>query len=796
MAKGTRRRTPTRAARGGVLPARYEVAGELARGGMGILYRAVDRELGHEVAVKMLAPAPTEDIIAFLRFTREARTASSLHHPNICRIFDIGEFRRRPFIVMELLEGETIKSRIARGACDTAFTLDVARQVASGLAAVHEHFIIHRDIKPANVFITTSGTVKLLDFGIAKHFAAVDQPTEMTVTEPGHSPGTVKYMSPEQLLGSRLDPRTDLFSLGVLLYEILSGRRPFEGGTQLETIAAILHKSPPPLPLVPYFVEWTDILGRLLAKDPEQRYQSAIALLHDLELLDRRRLGEPVIWPSARAVRRMATPLSLAILPFSVAGASGESSDSGNDAAYFCYSLVDALNVRLSRIEGLRIVPRTLVGRMSRTDKPHARIGHQLHADRLLVGMVTRQGDKLTAKLELVDVAADQVHWTKAYTFAPEDLFTLGDDIVRDVIRELRLPSAAPRKLIPPETGNRQAFQLVLKGRFFWSRRYEDGLLKALECFRGAIGLDPRLAIAHAGLADTYSFLGFYSLRRPRTAYADAEVHAREALQLDPDLAEAHTSLGLVRLGGDWNWEGALTSFQEAIRLDPSHALARCYLSWTYVLLDRVSEAHEEAERAQDIDPLSPMLNAAAGYTFFLSRSYERAIRECEKALEIDHDFLIARYVMALCKGELGFREDAIRDLELTVKLSGEMVFYLALLGKMYADTGQRPFVAKARAILKRFDELHAAGRYVGPHAYVYVYTGLGDFDAAFEWHAKAFEHGASPFNYLSPQLSPLHRDPRFLRDLQAWNPDLISSAFVRRAVEPTAAPAGPAPLV
>lgn len=795
MAQGSGRRTPTRAARGGALPARYQMEGELARGGMGIVYRALDRERGYAVAVKMLAPPPRQDLVAFLRFAREASTASSLHHPNICRIFDIGEFRRRPFIVMELLEGETVKSRMARGACDTAFAVDIVRQIASGLAAVHERFIIHRDIKPANVFITTDGTVKLLDFGIAKHFAAVDQPTEMTVTELGHAPGTVQYMSPEQLLGSRLDPRTDLFSLGVLLYELLCGRRPFEGSSQLETIAAILHKSPPPLPLVPFFVEWTDILGRLLAKDPEHRYQSATALLRDLDLLDRRRQGEPVIWPSARTAHRMDAPLSLAILPFSVAGASGDGSDSGNDVAYLCYSLVDALAVRLSRVDGLRVVPRTLVGRTSRKGRPRERIGRQLHADRLLMGTVTRQADTLTATLELVDVATDQVRWTRAYTFSPEDLFTLGDDIVRDVLGELGLSRAEPPKLAAPETGNRQAFQLVLKGRFFWSRRYEDGLLKALECFRGAIGLDPRLALAHAGLADTYSFLGFYSLRRPRTAYADAEGHARQALELDPDLAQAHTSLGLVKLGGDWNWEGARASFQEAIRLDPSHALARCYLSWTHVLLDRVAEAHAEAERAQDIDPLSPMLNAAAAYTFFLSRSYERAIRECEKALEIDHDFLIARYVMALCKGELGFREDAIRDLELAVRLSGEMVFYLALLGKMYGDTGQKPFVAKARAILNRFDELRAAGRYVGPHAYVYVYTGLGDFDAAFTWHAKAFEDGASPFNYLSPQLSPLHKDPRFLRDLRAWNPALTASAFVRRAVGPTAAPAALPPL-
>ncbi len=768
---------------GQVLPARYRLNGELARGGMGIVYRAIDRKNGRAVAVKTLISHPREDLLAFLRFNREARTVSSLRHPNICEVFEVSTFRGQPFIVMELLEGETVRTRLARGGCDTKLGLSIARQVAAGLAAAHDRFIIHRDIKPANVFITSAGIVKLLDFGLAKHFAAVDTSTALTVTETGYTPGTVHYMAPEQLLGQRVDQRTDLFSLGVLLYELITGRKPFPGATSAETIAAILHEAPPPLPAMPYVVEWNFVLERLLAKDADQRYATADALLNDLSLFESVARGETTAWPRRAPVEQTASPKSLAIVPFGALHERAETAEQKSDVEYFCYTLVDAITVGLSQIDGLRVVPRTLSSRVTRGGRALPRVARLLHTDHLLTGTVERHDESLAAAISLFDVKANTVVWTKPYEVGVEELFQLRDRIVRDVAAELDLATAILPRKRRPAAPNRQAFQLCLKGRFFWSRRYEDGLLKGLECFREAIKLDATLALAHAGLADTFSFLGFYSLMRPRTAFTNAATHAREALRLDPSLAEAHTSLGLVKLGGDWDWDGAMSEFSSAITLDPTQALARIYLSWTHVLRNEITEAHQQAERAQDIDPLSPILNAGTAYTFFLSRSYERAIRECEKALEIDNDFLVARYVMALCKGQLGLRAEAIRDLEFAVKLSGGMIFYLTLLGKMYADTGEPPLVDKAKQILLTFDELRAAGRYVGPHAYVYVYAGLGDLDSAFDWQAKAFDDGASPFNYLSPQLSVLHGDPRFFRDLSRWNIELTPSGVVKRAV-------------
>lgn len=326
-------------------------------------------------------------------------------------------------------------------------------------------------------------------------------------------------------------------------------------------------------------------------------------------------------------------------------------------------------------------------------------------------------------------------------------------------------PHDAETRLSARGGQSRRAFHLCLKGRFFWSKRYEGGLKTARECFEEALRIDPNLALAHAGLADTYSFLGFYCLVRPRDAFAIAKTSVERALTLDEGLAEAHTSLGLLKLGGDWDWHAAVRAFKRAIELDPSHAPARIYLSWTLVLLGRFEEAHEEAERAQDIDPLSPQLNAGAAYTFFLSRAYERGIRECEKALEVDKEFLIALYVMGMCKAKLELYDEAAADLERTVELSRGMPFYLGLLGKVYADMGRRD---KVLDVTRQLGE-QSRKVYVPPHCHVYIHAGLGDFDTAFEWQDQAFLDGASPFNYFSPIIECLHQDPRFKADLRAW---------------------------
>ena len=746
------------------LAGKYQLVRELGRGGMGVVYQAVDAG-GRVVALKVLSSALADDLVALLRFKREARTASSLSHPNICSVHDFGESRGRPFIVMELLEGMTLKDWLAQGSCDPLLVLDIVTQVAEGLGAAHTKFIVHRDVKPANIFLVTGGAVKVLDFGIAKHFVHFEADSTLTVTTPGHTPGTVDYMSPEQLLGQRIDQRSDLFALGVSLYEVLTGRTPFKARTKLATMANILQRSAPPLPAMLHREEWTQVLQRLLQKKPDDRYPDAAALLQDLSLLKQLIIGRRVAWPAPRPFAGPHVVPSVALVPFDVVSNEDESDERKREVKYFSHGLMDELIAALTRVDGLRVPPRTLALKSRPQPRNLARLGRRFHADFVLTGEVKAKGDRLAVTVTWFGVEENAVLWGKRYEIAVEDLFRLRDKIVAAVMDALKLTVADTTAATAKAALNRRAFHLCLKGRFFWSKRYEGGLLTARQCFEEALREDPSSALAHAGLADTYSFLGFYCLVRPRDAFTVARTSVDKALQLDPRLAAVHASQGLLRLGIEWDWQGAAQAFRQAVELDSAHALARIYLSWVHVLLGEIAEAEEQAERAQDIDPLSPALNAGAAYTFYMARSYERAIRECEKALEVDKEFLVALYVMGMCKAQLNMYDDAIRHLEQAVELSQGMPFYLGLLGKCYADTKQHD---KVQDILQRLDSL-ATKLYVPPHCYVYIYAGLGDFEKAFAWQDRAFEDGASPFNYFSPVIECLHGDPRFKEDLRAW---------------------------
>ncbi len=765
--ESTRRRP--RAPQPTLLAGRYEIVGELGKGGMGVVHEAIDRTTGQRVAVKTLSSKVRGDLVALLRFKREARTASSLSHPNICRMLDIAETDESPVIVMERLEGSTLKEVFARGSLTSQRALDIAVQTARGLQAAHNRHIVHRDVKPANVFATDDGHIKLLDFGLAKHFVRLDATmSSITVTEADHTPGTVDYMSPEQLLGRRLDARTDLFSLGVVLYEMLAGRHPFHAPSRMETMAAILHRHPPALPAIACVGAWSRVLMQLLAKDPEHRYPDAAALLQDLERLARELKGDRVRWPTAPSSETRAAVPSVVVMPLEVRGEPRAEDPGRHEATYFAHGLIDEVQGALEHHGGIRVVPRTLVSRLTARHRSAGAAGRRFHADWVLAGTVVDAGDAFAIDLTLHCLRSRTRSVTSHHRAHANELFRVRDAVVREVLTALGMDDTTSPPPGPVAV-DRRAFHLCLKGRFFWNKRYEGGLLTARQCFEDAIRLDPGLAPAHAGLADTYSFLGFYCLIRPRDAFGVARSSVQAALKLDDRSAEAYTSRGLIELGGNWDWGAAERSFSRAIELNAAAGTARIYRSWVLTLLGRVSDAHAEAERAQDIDPLSPALNAGAAYTLFLSRDYERSIRECEKALEVTPDFLVALYVMGLCKAQLGLRHEAAEHLDRAVTLSGGMPFYLGLLGKILADMGE---TARAQEILDRLNQM--AGRvFVPAHCYVYIYAGLGDFDRAFAWQDKAFEEGASPFNYLAPIVECLHGDPRFTDDLRAWGLDI-----------------------
>jgi tetratricopeptide (TPR) repeat protein len=416
-------------------------------------------------------------------------------------------------------------------------------------------------------------------------------------------------------------------------------------------------------------------------------------------------------------------------------------------------------------VPGLRVASRTSSIHVKQTETDIRSICQRLDVDAVLEGTVRKAGDRLRISAQLVS-AEDGCHlWSEGYDRRTVDVFAVQDEIARSVVDRLKITLAEfPRQpLIRQHTQNPRAYQCYLKGRFCWTRRYHGGLNAALEQFQKAIEEDAGYAMAYAGLADAYSFIGVYSVQRPRTAFAHASVAVERALAIDPDLAEAHTSLAFIKLQNDWNWPEAEREFRRALELDPTQTVPRLYHSWMMVLQGDSAGAIIEARRAQEIEPLSPLVNAGTAHTLFLARRYDQAVTECEKSLEVDPNFIFAIHVMGMCRAQQSRLTEAIEIGERTVLMSGHAPFYLGVLGHYYARIGASD---KVRDILEELASL-ADTRYVPPHCLVYIYAGANDLDRAFEWQAKAYDDGASPFYYFSPLIENLHADPRHTAELR-----------------------------
>jgi tetratricopeptide (TPR) repeat protein/TolB-like protein len=559
---------------------------------------------------------------------------------------------------------------------------------------------------------------------------------------------------------------------------MLVGVPPFRSSSQIETIAGIIYRRVPALPARVSDRGWTYVLQNLLAKEREDRYSDMGALLRDLE-----RLRAAVPPHTARGVRgaRKSRPPAIAVFPLIAAPRSG---DAGNgvqsDLTYVCSGMEHELTVGLARLRRVRVIPRLLVLRELSWSRDLLAVGHAVHADVVIGGTVEESGDRLAVTISMHDVATGRCIWHRRYEGVVEDFFAFRDRILRAVCRTLALPRPAP---IAPRTwrkGKRRSMYLCLKGAHFWRERYAGGLGTARQCFEEAIRRDPLSALPHAGRADTYSFLGLYSLMQPRSAWRIANRAVQKALRLDPTLAQAYTSQGLIRLEAEWDWEGAAESFERAIAQDRAQALPRIYLSWARVLEGRAHEALAIVEEALDsrLVPLSATVVAGAAFTYYMQREYATAIRHCEMALELESNFLVALFVMGCCYAKQGYYGEAVQQFERLTALSDGMPFYLGLLGLCYAENGQRK---QALGVLQRLRELEMRieqgieqrHTYIPPHCYVYIHTGLRNLTRAFEYQDKAFADGASPFNYFAPILDRLHGDPRFLEDIRRWRPDL-----------------------
>jgi serine/threonine-protein kinase len=801
---------------------RYQVLQRIGAGGMGEVYAAQDVPLGRRVALKLLPAHFTAEPDRVRRFEQEARAASALNHPNILTIHEIGEQRGIHFMAMEFVEGETLRQRLARGKPDLQTALDIAIQVAAALAAAHEAGIIHRDIKPENVMLRRDGYLKVLDFGLAKLIepreSSLDSQAETNAnltTNPGLLMGTASYMSPEQARGQKVDARTDIFSLGVMLYEMVAGQRPFAGLNAVETLAAILEREPPPLPDAPR--ELAEIVSKALDKDRAQRYQHVTNLLNDLKdlkqelefqaklerasgvdtgrrpvsyetvRLEAAQTGADKLAPNLKSAeyrvgqleRRSALLLlalllaitaaayfasmrhsadniidSIAVLPFSNAS-------KNPDTEYLSDGISEGLINRLSRLPGVKVIARTSSFRYKGKEVDPQEVARALGVKAILTGRVTQLGENLLISVELVDARDKTQIWGEQYNRHSSDLLAMQTAISTEIADRLRwkLTESAAQQLVKHETAHPQAYELLLKGRYYWNQRTPDSLRKSIDYFEQAIALDSRYAAAYAGLADSYTLLGIQEVELPRQAFAEARAAALKALELDPALAEAQTSLAHISLHS-WNLQAADQEFKRALELNPQYANLHHWQAEYFTALQRSVEAVAAEQRSLELDPLSLVINTDLGWHLYFGRQYEQAIAQYRRALELDRNFPLAHLRLGQVYAQKGMYQEAISELNQAVTLSGGSTEAISALGHAYALVGQREQALQA---LNQLQERAKQG-YVSAYFIARIYLGLGDKEQTFNWLEKAYANGSGWLVFIKaePQLDSLRPDARF----------------------------------